>query len=348
MKQLSATFEIDLPSGFLVHFPEDHQPQFRMTSPPYEVELSFLAEGPLKFWKKDDLHPKRTIQTLKVKVTNEEHASPPPRPKVGLATDEVRLWFEYFGSRLPGYQRAAAEAVNRAINYFRYRLRTPFLRPVSYQDQTFQNPSWSDDEGDDLGKGERRYMVRDVPGLTGSKMGVTHFTMALEVDLSNALQTPIEPELYEEYLMDAQASVFSDDLPRAVLGMAIACEIAAKETFFSVSTPAEAAFEYLEDKRNLRVQVVELIDVPAEQAFGESFRNVNQKAFDLIECLFRCRNKVAHRGILTYRDQQKHLRELDRTTAEQWWEAADKLIGWLRNHQEKGLPAYVEPGRRQK
>ena len=49
-----------------------------------------------------------------------------------------------------------------------------------------------------------------------------------------------------------------------------------------------------------------------------------------IDYLFRCRNKVVHRGNAVYRDARGKLREATNKNLEDWWIAALKLINWLK------------------
>jgi hypothetical protein len=72
-----------------------------------------------------------------------------------------------------------------------------------------------------------------------------------------ALEANTSYELYEELIVDARASVVQGNFRRAVLEMAIACEVTTKQLFFKKATPAGDAFDYLEDKSRINVSVRE-------------------------------------------------------------------------------------------
>jgi hypothetical protein len=140
-----------------------------------------------------------------------------------------------------------------------------------------------------------------------------------------ALINPVEPTLYEEILADAQTALFEHRHRRAVLELAIACEIVVERRFLSGDSPAVAAFEYLEEKSRVRVRVLDFIDGVAQNAFGKSFRRDHRDHYDNIDYLFQCRNKVAHTGDLLYRDKQS-IKTADYSVIESWWESVKVLI----------------------
>jgi hypothetical protein len=117
---------------------------------------------------------------------------------------------------------------------------------------------------------------------------------------------------------------FKDNLRRAVLEIAIACETTVKQAFFDKTTLAGAAFEYLEDKGKVRITVKEMIDSVSKQTFGKSFREDHKSHYDNIDFIFRCRNKAAHRGELTYRDDSGAMHSVNNETLAIWW---DSVIG---------------------
>jgi hypothetical protein len=141
---------------------------------------------------------------------------------------------------------------------------------------------------------------------------------------------PIEPELYEELLSDAHAALFQGHLRRAILELALSCEIATKRAFFGKESVAASAYEYLEDKGQVRASVPDLLGQVAKHAFGKSFKDTNSNAYKQIDYLFRCRNKIAHRGECKYNDDEGHTHTVDQATANVWLKAAHHLLEWLR------------------
>jgi hypothetical protein len=111
--------------------------------------------------------------------------------------------------------------------------------------------------------------------------------------------------------------------------LAIACEIVVKRCFFAEDSPAGAAFDYLEDKAKVNVRVLELIDAVAQVAFGKSFKIECSQDYRNIDYLFRCRNKIAHRGELSLRDDSGGKLLPDKKLIETWFKSVLALKAWL-------------------
>jgi len=79
----------------------------------------------------------------------------------------------------------------------------------------------------------------------------------------------------------------------------------------------------------VRVKVLELVDGVATSAFGQGLRSYDQKAFTDLDMLFRCRNKVVHRGTLAYRDGTGKLQSPDYKSLTQWLRSVDRIFKWL-------------------
>jgi hypothetical protein len=75
------------------------------------------------------------------------------------------------------------------------------------------------------------------------------------------------------------------------------------------------------------VRVIDFIDGVAREAFGKSFKQDHPKDYNNIDHLFRCRNKVAHMGELSYRVQQNVI-TADYELVARWWDSVILLINW--------------------
>lgn len=170
--------------------------------------------------------------------------------------------------------------------------------------------------------------ARPTPGLHG-ELGAERLSPSTLPDLRQFVAHPSNPTLMDELLSDAQSAWFEGGLRRSVLELAICVEIMVKRKFFAKASPAGAAFDYLEDKAKISVRVLDLLDSVAQEAFGESYRNADAKNYRNIDNLFRCRNKVAHRGELNFRDDTGGTVVVDRTTVEAWWHSVVHLKRWL-------------------
>lgn len=274
------------------------------------------------------------LSRVLILVTGQEEVEPPP---VGIMNGNItheERW-RYFEERKPAYRTIAWTALDRIIRYFKYKLHNPLLSTPGRYSKELQNPSWADSTGQEFKRAGSTMVMHRLPQLTS--FGIRCLSANEDLNLEQAIERPVEPELYEELLADAQTAIYEGNLRRGALEMAIACEVAVKQVFFAKSSIAGEAYEYLESKRKVAVSVPELIDGAAKQAFGESFKTAHSQAFESISNLFQCRNKIAHRGEAWYRDNDKKgtRHELDRDTLATWWKAVDELLNWLSSHTQR-------------
>lgn len=330
MTKLAAKFQVDTPAPLLIKRPKCEPLRLTANVREFRTTLQLTPDCSQGQRLEDEMLWSYLVTRVDVTVERDEVAAPPPALIRDDGTRDYSPRAPYFGDRLPQYRDAALEILNRAIAFFRYKLRNPLLYPLALTLPHLDDPLWFGDDGESLEAGVHEFRVQLIPGLDRFPFGAQQLTPDRDEELQLALSHPVEPALYEEILSDAQAAIFRGNLRRAVLEMAIACEVAVKQTFFAGSTISVRAYEYLEDTRRLSVPVIELIDGVSKYAVGQSFRDLNQTAFRHIDHLFRCRNKVAHRGVLTYRDDGAKWHNVDRQTLEEWWVALDQLLGWLR------------------
>ena len=264
--------------------------------------------------------------TSKVKIiVGRDEDTDPPRPSFVNGHMDLTGLHPYYDSRKNAYQGAALEAADRLIKFFKYKLHNPNLPKLGRRD--FRNPAWSVEGGMPFSP----TLIFDSPlYMPDQGFGIKHLSSQSMSDLEDALQNPIQPSLSEELMSDAQSALLNDNLRQATLEMAIACEVAVKQAFFAKATPAGAAYEYLEEKRSVRVPVVDLIDSIAKSAFGASFREDENSHYKHIDLLYRCRNKVAHRGELMYKDDSGTVCTVNKDTLAIWWGSVLNLLEWLR------------------
>jgi hypothetical protein len=77
------------------------------------------------------------------------------------------------------------------------------------------------------------------------------------------------------------------------------------------------------------VRVLDLLDRVSLEAFGNSFRTEHPNEYRDIDHLFRSRNKVAHRGELSYRDDRGTRMRVDSAMVARWWDSIQALVEWL-------------------
>jgi hypothetical protein len=333
--QLTAKFIIQLSNGsILVCRDVTEELRYRARIEDFDVEICLNPD--FKVWRNLHGHSKPEtnedhyfgLSRILILVTGQEESEPPPVSVVnGITNYEERQ--RYFEERKPAYRAIAWTALDRTIRYFKYRLHNPLLSTPSQYSKNLQNPSWTDNTGQEFKLAGSTLVGHCLPQL--ASFGVRCLSANEGLNLEQALERPVEPELHEELMADAQTAIFEGNLRRGALEMAIACEVAVKQVFFAKSSIAGEAYEYLESKRKVAVSVPELIDGAAKQAFGESFKTMHSLAFESISYLFECRNKIAHRGEAWYRDHNKKgtRHELDRDTLATWWKAVEELLNWL-------------------
>lgn len=280
-------------------------------------------------------HSSVVIKALGISVSRDEPESPPEiaPSSDGRQPDWARK--EYLRTKLMDYRSAALAVSNRFLDYLRYYLFAPFIRPIEESEaaiNAFYSPRWTDASRNELGSGPTVLIGKAPLGFDGNlngKLGVRKLTPADVPALLEHMRTPLAPTLVATFLSNAQEAVFEGNLRRAVVELAICTEIMAKRRFFAESSPAGAAFDFLDDKAQVSVKVIELIDKVAKAAFGRSYREESLSNYKDIDYLFRCRNKVVHRGELTFRDDGNNTVSVDGPKVNSWWNAVVDLKAWL-------------------
>jgi hypothetical protein len=328
MLRLGAHFDVSLPGQCLVAWPDDQPLSFACTIGEFNVSIGLIAYDHWRMKRKDEHNWTLALRAARVRVSRDEIEHPPEAHPDDKGTMDYTIQFEYFERREKEFGAAAQEAVNRVIRFFRFPLRTPYLEDIPVSHQCFRNARWTDEHDREVGKGGMGFVAERTPGLHG-ELGVRRLTPDLSESLQRFLERPPVLSLFEELLSDAQTAWFAGNLRRCVLELAVACEILVKRRFFAQDSPAGAAFDYLEDKGQMRIRVVDLLDRVSREAFGNSFRSDYPDRYRDIDHLFRCRNKVAHRGELSYRDDGGNRVRVDAATVERWWASILALVEWL-------------------
>jgi len=325
MPKIVANFNIGLPGLCIVSLPEVEEISIKCTIADFEVNVDLHSDSFFQSGEDDGKYWTYAFNRAVVRVIRDEKDAPP------LKEEGKLLQSQYLSQRSGEYGEAAREALNRIIKFFKYKLRNPFLQEFQPGHRSFADgyAKWSELSGNILGEAIRTFVYERVPGESG-ELSVKKLRPELISDLQAAMEEPIEPTLTEQILSDAQTAIFKKNFRRAVIELAIACEISVKRSFFSLDSPAGAAFDYLEDRSKVKVTVIEMIHKVALEAFGVSFKKDHPKQHECIDHLFRCRNKVAHRGELILRDDQDLKKTVDYELISEWWEAVNILLEWLK------------------
>lgn len=327
MYRLTATYNIELPYPFRIRRSEEDPLRFRTVIEEFDVEVVLVCYDGARYKEKDDLYFTRIVTHIDVSISRDEDSAPPDVIVSEKGTRDFRDRAPWFENKMDEYRLISIEAANRVIRFFRYEMRTPNLQEFTGGDE-FLNPYWTNENGEEIEPG----IIKINAGVIRSRgpllLGEKDFTESEDERLRYVLQNDIEIELHMMFLADTQTSIKNGKLRRAVLEMAIACEVAVKGAIFANSTTA-AAYECLEDKGRVHTRVIKLIDGFAKAAFGQSFKDVDPIAYKDIDHLFRARNKVAHRGDLTFRDDNGTQHNVDRPTLTAWWASIETLMSWI-------------------
>lgn len=235
----------------------------------------------------------------------------------------------HWAATAAAFSKVAFQTVNRLVEYCRYELGYPFLRPANASN--VESVSWLNSDEEIL-KTEDNYHIMDFfPGIPGNSksLGSRFLTPHHSSEIAATLVSGIPPTVHQELLAFARDAIYEGHTLKAVLLLAISSEVAIKTTFFREETLASIAFDYLEENRRVEVTSTELIGKVAKRAFGTSFSEHNPTAAAGVDHLFRCRNKVAHRARAEYKDDKGVLHIADEATLYAWWSAVGSLHSWL-------------------
>lgn len=270
------------------------------------------------------------VPSAHIVVAHEEDEQPPPLKFYPSGARDLKDATAYISARADAYRGKAILAMNRLLMYFKVVLNTPnivlFGRHPSFY---CNNPDWLGPTGKPVQHGLISGLFTMSPEPGNRLLDQKCLTPAREKALTRALGRDLKVTPAQEFLAEAWSSLKTGRLVRATLEMAIACEVGIKHTFFDETTPAGAAYAYLEGNRRVNVRVIELLDGAAQEAFGESFKAKNPLDYEHLDQLFQCRNKIAHRAVPQYRDAKKNLTKLDKDTLKKWWASVDELFTWL-------------------
>lgn len=333
MKCLTAQFNVNLPFYLLLNRDENDKLNYQTKIEDFDIQISLITDTSLKTKSTIDSFYTFTVSRIQLIISKPESITPPSVVIKG-GNKDYRVRYQYFQERLPQYKEIALEVLNRLIYFFKYTLKNPLLKNLSIHEADLQNPKWIDENDQVLHDRTINFVLTGIPGFHSTSFGVKRFTSSNDTDLISALKEPIKPELYEELLYDAQTAIFQDNLRRGILELAIACEVFIKQTFFSESSTARAVYEYLEDKRRISTSVIELLHGASKEAFGESFKEIHCDEYDDIDYLFRCRNKIAHRGVAIFKDKSAKMQTVDGKILEKWWNSVEVLFEWLKKHKK--------------
>jgi hypothetical protein len=146
-------------------------------------------------------------------------------------------------------------------------------------------------------------------------------------ELQQEMRSEEYTELYEDFIADSKAALDEDDLNRATIYAAIACEIFIKEYTEKAAKEkgiSQIFWEYLKDP-NTETRVRTYYDQVLHLVKGHSMKRENKETYNRLDRIFKARNKIMHEGKIPSswnRDRINQLREDIREV--------EQIISWVR------------------
>lgn len=342
MPRLTAIFDITLPEPFLWECHEGHDLEhrtaddriFKISVKGFDVEIELADFSGSRKGTEGSSEMAAEITRVIFRVTRDEPKSPPIIERTKEGKIDLTPLQKYLWALGEEYQAIVTQVTERLSKYFRFQAGHPLIQIHPERGQSrFMNPVWTDEAGKIIW--DRVTCIAGGGGV-GLKLYPRWDVIAYKPEdrqsLIAALERPKEQDFYEEILSDAKDAVATGNIRRAVLELAIACEVAIKHVYFEHESFADSDYSYYEEKGIARARVLDFVDVIAFRTFGHSLKTDDTECFKKLSYLFRCRNKVAHLGTPVFRDD----RGLDVTANEalllEWWYAVKKVIEWLRQY----------------
>jgi len=329
MAILTAKFIINPPHSIVVECKDVEELSYSLSEDEYSLSVNLIGmEGsPKSGWVDSNIY-RQLVDKIEI-IISKEVGEIPDIPKTAQGGRDFTDAGEYFNEKKNEFSPLANKIYGRFIKYIKYVLKQPYMNSVEIDKDQLLNPSWSDSNGNNYGCVSIRMQVEIIPVMDGKSLGSITLKPDHETAIKEVLSSDLKVELFQDILSDAQTAIFSNDIRRGVFEMALVCELSSKRKYFYDGGVAGLAFDYFEDKAKIRITVLELISVVAEEVFGESFKAVFPDDYENIDYLFRCRNKIAHKGKVAYKDKNGAWVYPDLVLVKNWFQSVENLISWL-------------------
>lgn len=339
MNKLIAIFDIlipDLPGALMAHRHEKEEVKISSKIDDFDVELTLIPN-------QESTTIKRGSDETKLYYFSKSEIKVEKCEDEGFPEDEF-LMFNYIATRSNNYKKAALDALNNVILYFKYKLKSPGLRKIYDFELNLNNKGilqtkWVDKNGDELLNDDYKNKLKNYFDnciyscekgnlLTETSFGIRKLTLNDDIDLANAIRDQIKPLPYEDILSDAQAAALQGNIRQAALELAIACEIFIRHSLFKEDSFSERVFETLDGDKKFAITY--LLEDVTKGVFGESFQSSNLNDFKNLKNLLYCRNKIAHQGKAIYLENNQK-QELNIEVLKDWWNSFFVFVNWVNN-----------------
>jgi hypothetical protein len=145
-------------------------------------------------------------------------------------------------------------------------------------------------------------------------------------ELAEEFTLGLDTELWEDFLLDAKVALGENDLNRAILYAAIACEIFIKE--YTEKSAKEKGisqifWEYLKDP-NTETKVRAYYDQVLHLVKGHSMKRENKEIYNRLDRIFQARNKIMHEGKIPPSWNRNKINELGEDIRK-----VEQIISWV-------------------
>lgn len=145
-------------------------------------------------------------------------------------------------------------------------------------------------------------------------------------DLGKKLSSGVETELWEDFIVDAKVALDEDDLNRAIIYSAIACETFIKEYTEKSAIEkgiSQTFWKYLKDP-STETRVLTYYDQVLHLVKGHSMKTENKNSYNKLVRIFRARNKIMHEGKIPPSWNRDKINQLNDDIRE-----VEQIISWV-------------------
>lgn len=168
-----------------------------------------------------------------------------------------------------------------------------------------------------------------VAGIVGAPIRVVPQGAGLTKERWKELQWEMssgrEMELYEDFIGDAKVALEEDDLNRATLCVAIACEVFIKEYTENAAKEASISEKFWEYLKSRQPRVLDYYDSILHLVKGHSLREENDELYRLLDRVYEARNKIMHEGKLPLSWGKERIGQLREDIRK-----VERVISWVR------------------
>jgi hypothetical protein len=268
------------------------------------------------------------LGAIRLQISRDEENIPTPDPESGKISSTA--WNEWIYPKKGKFKICAQQVIIHIFDFFKHKLGSPIHYKTNDWDDALNNPKWLDQHNNVIPCNIHTISSKALIGAEGT-FGTKALSESESSNIFDSETTNTSDNLFDQMICDARIAWYEGNMRRSILELAIATEISIKRRFFAASTPAGAAFDYLEDKGKTTIRAIDLIDAVAREAFSSSFKDDHPSQHKDIDHLFRCRNKIAHRGEAIFKDDKNNIIQADSDMVNSWYMSVMALQSWLRS-----------------